>query len=223
MREIARSGWLIVAMFLSVTGVALSQAEQQDGTLVVSGHTGQAPVTHLNGRPYVAVDALARLMNGSLAYRGNEITLTLSDAAGEVANQPASRELSSKFMNAGIEAMSDIREWRSVLLSAVQNGSRAADLPMLIDPYKAQANKNLRLASVAATTASDRDVLQLLNRELGHMQQFSDKIVTARNRASYITVDSLMKDPLDQKILNCAHALGEIAASGEFHDNGSCH
>src|SRR5690242_3029813 len=120
MREIARSGWLIVAMFLSVTGVALSQAEQQDGTLVVSGHTGQAPVTHLNGRPYVAVDALARLMNGSLAYRGNEITLTLSDAAGEVANQPASRELSSKFMNAGIEAMSDIREWRSVLLSAVQ-------------------------------------------------------------------------------------------------------
>lgn len=223
MRGIARGRWLILAVFLAVTGFGFSYAEQQDGTLVVSGHSGQAPVTHLNGRAYVAIDALARLMNGSLGYRGNEITLTLSDARGEVAHQPETRELSRNFLKAGIEAMSDIREWRSVLLSAVQNGTRAGDLPMLIDPYQRQAAKNLRLASVAATTASDRDALQLLNKELAHMQQFSDKVVTARNRASYITVDSLTRDPLDQKILKCAHALGEMAASGEFQDNGSCH
>ena len=46
--------------------------------------------------------------------------------------------------------------------------------------------------------------------------------VTARKNASYITV-AVKKDPLDQKVLKCAHALGEIAASGEFQDNGSCH
>lgn len=223
MRATARGGCFISAVFLAVTGLGFSQAEQQEGTLVVSGHTGQAPVTHLNGRTYVAVDALARLMNGSLGYQGNEITLTLPDAAGDVASQPATRELSRDFLNAGIETMSDIREWRSALLVALQNGYRAADLPNLIDPYQAQAAKNLRLASVAATTSSDRDALQLLNKELGHMQQLSNKVLTARKKASYITADSVKKDPLDQKILKCAHALGEMAASGEFQDNGSCH
>ena len=223
MRVTARGGCLILAVFLVVTGLGFSQAEQQDGTLVVSGHTGQAPVTQVNGRPYVAIDALARLMNGSLGYRGNEITLTLPDAAGEAVSQPATRELSRDFLNAGIETMSDIREWRSALLVALQNGYRVADLLIVIEPYQAQAAKNLRLASVAATTASDRDALQLLNKELGHMQQLSNKVLTARKKASYITVDSLKKDPLDQKVLKCAHALGEMEASGEFRDDGSCH
>ena len=223
MRGIARKGWLTLVLSFILPGFGLSLAGQQDGTLIVAGHVGQAPVTHLNGRPYVAIDALAGLMNGSLGYRGNEITLTLPDAAGAVASQPATRELSRDFLNAGIETMSDIREWRSALLVAIQNGYRGADLPFLIDPYQAQAAKNLRLASVAATTASDRDALQLLNKELGHMQQLTNKVLTARKNASYITVDSVEKDPLDQKILKCAHALGEMAASGEFQDNGSCH
>jgi hypothetical protein len=223
MRGIARGGWLTLVVLLIATGVGFSQAEQQDGALIVSGHAGQAPITHLNGRPYVAIDALARLMSGSLGYRGNEITLTLPGAESEVDSQPANRALSRDFLNAGIETMSDIREWRSALLVALQNGYRAAELPILIDPYQGQAAKNLRLASVAAATDSDRNALQLLNKEFGHMQQLSNKIVAARKKASYITADSVKKDALDQKVLKCAHALGEMAASGEFHDNGSCH
>jgi hypothetical protein len=54
------------------------------------------------------------------------------------------------------------------------------------------------------------------------MQQLHDKVVAARNRLSYINVDFLTKDPLDQKILGCSHFLGEMAVSGEFQDNGSC-
>ena len=117
--------------------------------------------------------------------------------------------------------MSDIREWRSALLVGVDNGVREIDTWM--DPYQAQTTKNLRRASVAATTASDRDALQLLNKELGHMQQLNNKVLAARKNRSYITSDSLKKDPLDQKILKCARSLGEMAASGEFQDDGSCH
>ena len=221
MREVARGGWLTLAVLLITPQ---PWAEQASGTLIVTGHTGQAPVTQLNGRPYVAIDALARLMNGSLGHRGNEITLTLpwaASAAGAPATQPANRAFSRDFLNAGIETMSDIREWRSALLVAVENGSRVTDVWM--DEYRAQAAKNLRLASVAATTESDRNALQLLNKELGHMQQFSDKILAARKNLSYITPDTLKKDTLDQKILKCAHSLGEMAASGEFQDDGSCH
>ena len=223
MREIARGELLTLVLLLIVIGLGFALAEQQDGVLIVFGHSGQAPVAHVNGRPYVAIDALARVLNASLSYRGNEITLTMPNAPHEAGKQTTARKLSKDFLNSGIETMSDIREWRSALLVAVRNGYGATDLPIVIDPYQANAAKNLRLASVAATTASDRDALQLLSRELGHMQQLSNKVVEARKNASYITVGSIESDPLDQKILKCAHALGEMAASGEFQDTGACH
>jgi len=40
---------------------------------------------------------------------------------------------------------------------------------------------------------------------------------------TYIAPDALENDPLDKKIVNCAHSLGAMAASGQFHDDGSCH
>ncbi len=119
--------------------------------------------------------------------------------------------------------MSDIREWRSALLVAIRNGYNAADLPTVLGPYQANAAKNLRLTSVAATTAADRDALPLLTTELNRMQQLNNQVVAARQNMSYITADSVENDPLNQKILTCAHALGEMAASGEFQDNGACH
>lgn len=221
MRGIARGEWFPLFVLLTVVGGGLALAEHQEGTLVVSGHSGRAPVTYVNGRAYVAIDALARLLNASVDYRRNEITLTLHGASG-AANQPATKKLSKGFLNAGIETMSDIREWRSALLVAIRNGYGTADLPVLIDPYQARTVKSLRFASVAASTPSDHDALQLLNRELSHMQQLNNKIVEARKRASYITVESVENDPLDQKVMKCAHALGEMAASGEFQDTGAC-
>ena len=224
MRRIARRGWLTLVVALLVSGRSFSQLDQQSGALVVSGHSGQVPVTQLNGRPYVAVDALARLMNGSLGYQGSQITLTLPATGAErtlpPAGQSANLALSKDFLNAAIETMSDIREWRSALLIAVENGYKVTDV--WLDQYHARAAKNLRLASVATTTNSDRDALQSLSKELDHMQALSNKILTARKNLNYISPDALKKDPLDQKILKCAHSLAAMAASGEFQDDGSC-
>lgn len=55
------------------------------------------------------------------------------------------------------------------------------------------------------------------------MQQLNNKVMAARKNRSYITSDSLEKDPLDKKILKRVLSLGEMAASGEFQDDGSCH
>jgi hypothetical protein len=218
MRVIAGGGWLTLFVLLIVPQPGLAQAGQQTGTLIVAGHSGQAAITQFNGRSYVAIDALARLMNGSLGYRGNDITLTLP---GGPASQPAGRALSRDFLNAGIETMSDIREWRSALQVAVENGYKLTDAG--VDGYRAQATRNFHLASVAATTDADRNALQLLNKELGHMQQLNDTVQAARKNLSYLAPDALQKDPLDQKILKCARSLGQMAASGEFLDDGSCH
>ena len=91
-----------------------------------------------------------------------------------------------------------------------------------MDDYRAQAAKSLHLTSVAATTNSDRNAIQLLSKEFDHMQELGNKILSARKKLNYITPDSVKKDPLDQKILTCARSLAAMAASGQFEDNGSC-
>src|ERR1700733_12399018 len=164
-------------------GLGFSQADQQTGTLIVSGHPGQARVTHINGQSYVAVDALARLINGSLGYQGSQITLTLptaSSAEGNVppSNRPANPAFSKDFLKAGIETMSDIREWRSALLNAVENGYPVMEAGMA--QYRAQATTNLHLTSVATTTDSDHNAFTLLSKEFDHMQELSNRILTMR-------------------------------------------
>jgi hypothetical protein len=226
MRRIVRRGWLNLAVFLFIPGAGFSQGNQESGTLMVSGHRGEVPVTQIDGRPYVALDALARLMNGSLGYQGRQITLTLPGAASAARTLPSAGQLanpafSRDFMKAALETMSDVREWRSALLIAVESGYKMTDF--WLDRYQAPAVKNLRLASLSTTTDSDRNALRLLSKELDHMQELSNRVLTARKNLSYISADSLKKDPLDQKILKCARSLAAMAASGEFQDDGSCH
>jgi hypothetical protein len=213
--------WVTLVGLLVANGLALSQAGQPGETLTVRGFAGQAPVTRINGSSYVAIDALARLMSGSLAYQGSEIVLTIP-ASGTVlpTSRSANTGFSKEFLKASIETMSDIREWRSALLNAVENSYPVKDAWMA--DYRAQAAKNLRLTSVAVTTDSDRKTLPLLQKEFDHMQALGNKILAARKNLNYITPESVKKDPLDQKILNCARSLAEMAASGEFQDVGTC-
>jgi hypothetical protein len=95
-----------------------------------------------------------------------------------------------------------------------------------VESYRGKAAQSLRLASVAASTDSDQQALQLLTNELDNMQKWSDKILKAgkdMDAAKYMSPDALNNDPLFQKILNCAHSLAAMSASGQFQDDGSCH
>ena len=227
MRDMGLSAGLTLLAFLAVPAPALSQAVQQSGTLTVSGQPGQVPVFQINGRSYVDVEALARLTNSSLGFKGNQVTLTLpgsaasAPAAAPAASQPASPVFSKDFLKAGIEEMSVIREWRSALVNAVQNGYPMTD--EFVAAYRGQAATNLRFASVAVSTDSDRDAFLLLSNEFDNMQKLSNKLLAARKNMNYISPDALKDDPLDQKILNCARSLASMAASGQFQDDGSCH
>jgi hypothetical protein len=55
------------------------------------------------------------------------------------------------------------------------------------------------------------------------MQTLSNKILGLSKSMEFIAPDTLSNDPLDQRILNCAHSLAAMAASGQFQDDGSCH
>jgi hypothetical protein len=174
----------------------------------------------------VDLEALARITNASLGFKGNQVTLTLPGAATSVAapapsnNQPANSGFSKDFLTAGIEEMAAIREWRSAIASAIRNGYPVAD--SWVASYRNQAAQGLRLTSVAVTTASDRSAFELLTNEFNKMQKWSNQILESVKAMEYMSPDQLDNDPLFQQILNCAHSLAAMSASGQFVDDGSC-
>jgi hypothetical protein len=230
MKKRLLSVFLALAVFLTIVELAASQAVEQKRTLVVNGQSGQVAVLQMNGRSFVDLEALARIANGTLGFRGEEIVLNLPAAAASAPakapsiSQQSNSAFSKEFMTAGIETMSVIREWRSALANAIQNGYPVS--ANWVESYRGRAAQNLRLASVAASTDADQQALQLLTNELDNMQRWSDKILKARkdmDAAKYMSPDALDNDPLFQKILNCAHSLAAMSASGQFQDDGSCH
>ena len=226
MKQKRVSAGLILSAVLALAGRALPQTELQSGSLRVSGLTGEVSVLRVNGRYYVEVGALARLTNASLSFKANHFTLTFpaATASTPAASPPTSQggrsEFSKEFLRAGIEEMSTIREWRSALVNAVQNGYPLRD--DFVADIRGQAATNLRLASVAVSTDSDRRAYQLLSNELNKMQNLSDRIMTARKNMNYVPRDALKGDPQDQQILDCARSLGSMAASGQFQEDGTC-
>jgi len=226
MRQNLLSAGLIVVTLLAIPRLGPSQAAQQNGTLMVSGQPGQAPLVQMSGKSYVEVETLARLTNGALSFKGSQITLTLpasapsTPAAVPSESQPSTSGFSKDFIKAGIEVGSTIREWRAALISSVQNGYPVTD--DFLAGYRRRASTNLRLASVAVSTDSDRSAFQLLSNELDKMQQLSNEVLDARQNMNYMSGNALRDDPLNQQILTCARSLAAMAASGQFQDDGSC-
>jgi hypothetical protein len=220
-----RTGLIFVLLLCSLSFV-IARAEQQQRTLIVTGHAGELAIVEVAGRSYVEIQALSQLANASLSFNGNQMVLTLpgSSAHASATDSPSSQALpggfSKEFVRAGIEEMSIIREWRSTLTNAVQRGYPVTE--EWIGNFRDQARKSLRLVEVAATTESDRSAFQLLTNVFNSMNKLSDRFLEANRARTYIPPYTLNNDPLDQRILNCAHSLAAMAANGQFVDDGSC-
>jgi hypothetical protein len=229
-----RAVWLDASLFLMLSLAAVrpaaAQTEQPSQTLVVSGQPGHVAIMQFNGRSVIDLEALARLVNGSVSFKGNQTILTLpgsgpSAAAATVpqASQPSNSGFSKQCMTAGIEFMSAIREWRSALANNLQNGYPVS--ASWVTRYSNKAAESLRLASVAASTDSDQQALPLLQNEFDFMQKWSNKVLDAvknMDTAKYMSDDALNNDALFQKTLTCARSLAAMAASRTFQDDGSC-
>jgi hypothetical protein len=211
-----RKAWWIVALAVIVPVLAMSQAKIQK--LAVSGHTGSIPVTQINGKNYVEIEALAQLVSGTLSFRGAQMTLSLT--AREAPPPEEKVGLSKDFLRAAIEELSTIREWHSALTTGIEN-----QFPVtreVLGPYEIAASKNLHLAQVAATTDADQKASQLIANQFQKMKQLSDSFLEKRAAATYIDADALTNDTLDQSLIACGRSLGAMAASGQFTDDGTC-
>jgi hypothetical protein len=234
-RSITRT--IAAVVFLALPLVASAQNIATSQTLIVNGQQGQVPMIQVKGRSYVELEALARAAGGSISYAGNQIALSLpgssapsssdTNSAAVPSGQPSAPApvsnpgFSKGFLNAGIEAAATLREWHATLASAIQNGYPVTANSFV--GYRTQSQTNLRLASVAATTDSDRSAYQLLNNEFQNMSKLSERYVDRRANMTYISPDSLQNDGLNQRFIACGRSLGAMAASGQFNDDGSCH
>jgi len=217
---------LALLFFSSVPVLVKVSAAPQNRTLVLTGHPGELTVMEMGGRYYVDVEALTRVANGSIQFKGNQIVLTLSTPAvntpaiNSQASPSTTSGFSKDFLTAAIEEMSVIREWRSALINAIRQGHPVTE--DWVASFRGQAQENLRLVSVAASTDADRNALRLLNTEFTNLKKLTDRFVEANRSRTYVSPNALDNDPLDQKILRCAHSLAAMAASNQFVDDGSC-
>jgi len=221
--------WLGLAGILAVPLPVWPQAAKHSAsTLVVTGHSGQAAVLQVDGKSYIDLESLARLTNASLSFAGNQIKLTLPKpasaatppAATASASPAAHPGFSRAFVRAGIETMSDIREWRSVIAKIIQHSYPFDET--WFTAYSAAAAKNLNLASLAATTDSDRGAFPLLSNEYNNMQILTNTVLDNKRTMYYMPPGYLEDNPLNQKIVKCAQSLQSMAASNQFVDDGSC-
>ena len=215
---------LSTLVVLLVATLALSaQAPQQSGTLVIAGHTGQAPLMQINGRSYVDVESLARLTRGSLSFQQNQITLALpgSPSTTQSASAPHPPGFSSGFLRAAIEVMTEIREWRVAIVNAVQTNNPVEEV--WVSRFSRAARSKLALASAAIETEADRNAFQLVSKGFNNMQQLSDHYVQRRQNHQFTPTNSFDNDPLDQKVLACAQGLAALAVNNQFQDVPACH
>ena len=230
MRHNLRDLLLLLLGLVHASQISVAQLAHQDRVLVIEGRPGQVAVVEMNGRSYVDLEGLAQATNGALRFQQNRIVLTLSmvseNTLAAAPSPPAAPSgLSQNFMKAGIEAIAGMREWASPLAYAIQNGYPVNE--SWVAPYRDQAARNVKLASVAAATEADRNALELLNSEFEAVRQWSDKLVRAResmDAGKYaVSSSALRDDPLSQKIITCGRFLASMLGSASFQDDPSCH
>jgi hypothetical protein len=213
----------MLAALLMLPGKVNAQTQPKAPTLKIAGYPGEAQLLQVNGKSYVEVETLARLTKGTLSFKAGQTTLTLPPAeAATPASAPREKAgFSTAFVQASIEELSIIREWRVAIVSAVRNNAPAAE-----DWIAAQhrlAEKNLALASSAATTDDDRSASPLLSAEFNNMQNLSERYLALRKQSAFISLDTFNSSPLEEQILSCARGFVSMTESHAFQDLAACH
>jgi len=149
------------------------------------------------------------------------LMLTACSISAAAEGPKADRGFSKEFLGAMTEERDAIREWHSALVSAI--GTKYALTPQGLGPYQARAMTDLRLALAAAETDADQDAAPLVLNEYQKMEQLSDKYLAKRAMLSYIELDALTDDELDQSVVACGKSLVAMAASGQFTEDEKCH
>ncbi|MFZ0639508.1 MAG: hypothetical protein WA020_16820 [Candidatus Acidiferrales bacterium] len=219
----------LVGIALSVAGALFAQSVT-DKKLLINGKAA-GTILQVNGHSYVDIETVAKLMNGSIAFEPNQIVLTIppsnpgAASAQNAGGTPAqnTEEVTKGFASAAIAALADMREWKGAVETMVTFGLAVSGA--WAHTYHEQAETSLAQASVAASSNSDRQALQLLNNEYNGLSNWAGSVAAARQALNgTMTTDpnALQNDPALTKISKCDAFLSSMLVSRVFADDSSC-
>lgn len=219
--------WISGAL-LMVASAANPQVQTQTQRLSVDGHSGDVAIVRQNGHVFVDIEDLARVTGGSITSENDRIIFTLPRESSEQ-SEPTPSGFSPEFRKAAIEAMASMREWAGIAMITVQNGypvenNMAGNTMVALQDHAAE---RIALASVAASTESDKQGLELLRTEFDNAKAWSDRFIQARSSLSAanmtMTEGSFKDDEDAQKIIRCGRFLAQMFAGDKFQDDVACH
>jgi hypothetical protein len=211
-----------VSLLVQCSFAFSQQPPSQGHTFSVTGRSGSAKILESNGKSYVALDDIARLMQGSLSFKGNQIILTLpaDQAAAAAPAPPAKTGFSKDFLNAELDQLSVIREWRIALVESMKKNFPASE--GWIGEVRRKAEEKLAIAAAARSTSDDEKGYSLLAAELANMEKYSDRYLQGRSQMQYTNPNSVENDPLERQIQACARSLSSMAAESHFREEPAC-
>jgi len=177
----------------------------------------------VDGHSYVDIEMLAQVTNGSVKFGPNQVVLTIPNSNFDANSPQTAPALSKDFASAAIAALADMNEWKGVLGTMVTFGLAVDGSWARI--YHDRVQASLEQATVAASTNSDHNTLQLLSTQFANLAKWESVVLAERqnhNGARTVAPNSLQNDPVLTKFSNCAKFLTTMLGSGMFADNPSC-
>jgi hypothetical protein len=216
-----------LTLCLMFAGAASAQNTPPKKTLVVNGRTADGAVVQIDGRSYVDVDTLARIMNAAVSFEPGRVILTVPAAESGAKPERTEPGLSKDFARAGISQLAEMWEWKGAIASAIRSGIAAGNWlgPALAD-HRARAEESFSKTSLAAKTDSDRKALQLLKNEIANLGEWDSNTqatINSLNAEQTVNPAATQNDPLRMKISECGSFLNAMLVEGEFADSPSCH
>ena len=219
---------LLFGLLLDCAGLLYAQGSSSR-SLIVNGKPA-GTVVQFGGHSYVDIETVAQFTNGSVTIEPNRVLLNIAGLEASPASEsrpaapPPPAGLSREFARQAIAELAEMREWRGAIGTILAYG-----VPVVgtwPQDYQDRVGADLNQLAVAATTASDRDALQLLSNEFGNLARWADATVATRNSLNAtktVSPNAMQNDPDLKKISDCSQFLSSMLVSGTFADDPSCH
>jgi hypothetical protein len=212
----------LLGVVSSLGGVLLAQ-RAPDKKLILNGKATSAAVLQMDGHSYVDVEALAQITNGSVRIESAQVVLTIPNSNFDANTAQVTPGLSREFASAAIATLAEMKEWKGALGTMVTFGLAVDDSWAQI--YRERVQTSLEQTTVAASTNSDHNALQLLTTQFGNLSQWESMVLAERknlNGARTVTPNSLKNDPVLIRFSACGRFLSTMLGSGIFADNLNC-
>jgi hypothetical protein len=246
-RIVSCTSYALLGGLILALGAGLLAQGAPDRILVVNGRDTTAVVRQIDGRSYVELETLAQLTKGAITVEPTRIVLTIPAAppvstststpatgstAGpsQTANVPPGVPvgvppgLTRDFARTAIAELAEMREWRGAIGTMVTYGLAVSG--GWAQEYHERVQAGLMQATIAATSESDQNAVQLLNNEFNRLAGWAADVIAARqalNGAKTVDPNALQNDAVLAKITECGIFLNSMLVSGVFADNASCH